>query len=114
MPRTFNCGRGCTCTGCGGCIRSGSTCHIFPATNGGANLVDVRAQVRPIDEKYDLEQVVTAHLGDLTLADAAYFLSTLVDQDLAVPADLAYDQVTLEAEDVSLGSLVDDLGLLRR
>jgi len=109
MPIRFNCGRGCSCTGCGGCIRSGNTCHIFPATSSPEAL----AEVRPIDNKYGLDQVVTAHLDEMSLADAAYFLSTLVDEDLAVPAHLTHQPVTLEAEDVTLATLVENLGLLR-
>ena len=58
-----NCGRGCACNKCSGCIRAGNRCKIFPAQPSLAELAEV---AEPVDDPLGPEELVTINVSDLT------------------------------------------------
>ena len=106
-----NCGRGCSCLKCAGCIRAGSRCKIFPARPSLAELAEV---VEPVEDPLGPEELVTINVSDLTLAEVAALISSVLRDPLAIPAEMALEPISMRMEDAPLSEVVEALGLLTR
>ena len=105
MPVVHNCGGGCSCSNCGGCIRSGTTCHIFSTA--------VAERVEP-GARLKMDDTVTISVSELSLAEVGAFVGSVVSEPLAIPADArALAPTTLRLADVTLSTVIEQLGLVR-
>jgi hypothetical protein len=109
-----NCGGGCSCENCGGCVRGKFGCIIFPSpSKGPGGAPNLLAALNPPEKKLALSEVVTLSVSDLTLVDVALFMGSILRDPIAIPADKAYTKVKLKATNKSLLEIVEKLGLLR-
>lgn len=108
MPER-DCGAGCGCDGCAGCIRWGSRCIIIKR----ARVAGFAAQFEAIKgRKLRATEVVTVNLTDMTLVDAAHLISKVVSDPIAVPVDKLHKTVKLKLKDKPLSQVIEKLGLV--
>lgn len=111
-----DCGSGCACNNCGGCIRAGTRCKIFPKPRAGfeGDQAGVAKALRPLTRRLGMDELVTINVTALTLAEAGLLVSTMLSDPIAVPADKALKPVRIRMRDVPLSQVVDKLGLIVR
>ena len=106
-----DCGGGCACIKCAGCIRAGGRCKIFPIRG---TLQQVAEEMEPLEERFGPEELVTINVSDLTLAEVAAMLSGMLRDPLAIPAEMALEPVSMRMEEAPLSEVLEALGLLTR
>ena len=108
MPER-DCGAGCGCDGCSGCIRWGSRCIIIKR----AAVAGLTAQFDAIKgKKLRASEQVTINLTDMELVDAAHLISRILSDPIAVPVDKLHKTVKLKVKDKPLSQVVEKLGLV--
>ena len=105
-----DCGGGCACIKCRGCIRAGERCKIFPIRG----TLELAETMEPLEERFGPEELVTINVSDLTLAEVAAMLSGMLRDPVAIPAEMALEPVSMHMEDARLSEVVEALGLLTR
>jgi hypothetical protein len=106
-----DCGGGCACDNCGGCIRyGGNRCKIFPRP-AGASLAP--EELEPLATKLAMDDQVTISVTDMTLAEVGLFVSSVLGDPVAVPAGDALRRTSIKLEDVPLSTVVERVGLVR-
>lgn len=113
MPEfEHDCGRGCACNNCGGCIRAGSRCKIFPLQS--LSAAEITEALKPSEERVGADEIVTINVSDLNLAQVGALVSSLLRDPIAIPAERALEPVSIRLKDASLARVVEELGLLTR
>lgn len=111
MPETFDCGGGCGCVDCTGCVRFGKRCIIVDRRQTSASFAKMARE--KLGEKLGLHEVVTINLKKMRLVDVGVRLSEILGEPIAVPAHKALAQVNCRFENKPLAEIVEALGFVK-
>jgi len=111
MAETHDCGGGCSCSDCSGCIRWGTRCIIFQKRQTSTTFAQVAKE--KLGQTLGLDEAVTINLKKMRLVDVGARLSGILGEPIAVPVHKALTQVTCRFENKPLSEIVTELGFLK-